>query len=78
MNIIRKSKRPMLTSAGRDISSAKRRVRIPLAWRTILRIRPIRAKRRVLKTVGEKKVRKTSETPRPLKGKRKQNVVRSS
>lgn len=59
----------MLKSAGRDISSANRSVRIPLALRISLRIRPIRTRRKILRSVGEKKALKTSESPIPWKGK---------
>lgn len=62
--------RPMLNRAGRDINNAKRRVLIPLAARISLRIRPIRAKRIILKSVGERKVLKTSESAKSLKEKR--------
>lgn len=44
----------MLNREGRDIIRAKRRVLIPRAARTSLRIRPIRAKRTILKSVGGK------------------------
>uniref|UniRef100_A0A8C6GAH7 Uncharacterized protein n=1 Tax=Mus spicilegus TaxID=10103 RepID=A0A8C6GAH7_MUSSI len=54
MNITRKRSRPMLKREGRDIINAKRSVLIPRAARTSLRIRPIRAKRTILKSVGGK------------------------
>lgn len=67
----------MLNRAGRDINNAKRRVRIPLAFRINLRIRPIRAKRKILRSVGEKKLEKPSASPIALKRKRNQNVVKT-